>query len=214
MASALGNFGYNAFFMASVPHAPTSELKQIALLDGWPHGWTQHYEANNYFKDDPIAQWGIASLSPFKWSDVRYDGKAWPRAAEVMGAAGEFGLKEGFGIPIHRSESLDAVTMAGEKPDFDGQAKRAIHLIALYAHSKAIGLMRVHAPKSRRILTEGEREVLAWTAAGKSSWDISVILNISESTVIWRIERARKKLNAVNRTQAVVEALRAKEITL
>jgi len=214
MASALANFGYTAFFIASVPHAPASELKQIGLLDGWPEGWTQHYEKENYFKDDPVAQRGLSSVSPFKWSDVRYDRDTWPRAVEVMGTAAEFGLREGLGIPIHRSESLDAVTMAGDKPDFDSRAMRAIHLIALYAHSKATGLMRANAPRPRRILSEAEREALTWTAAGKSSWETSVILNISESAVIWRIERARQKLNAANRTQAVVEAIRAREILL
>jgi LuxR family transcriptional regulator, quorum-sensing system regulator BjaR1 len=214
MATALSNFGYNAFLIASVPHAPADELKQISLLDGWPQGWTKQYEEQNFFKDDPVAQYGLASVSPFRWSDVHYDRKQAPRSALVMDTASEFGLKEGFGIPIHRSDSLDAVTMAGEKPDFDSRARQAIHLIALYAHSKAIGLIRAASSPSRRILTDGEREVLAWTAAGKSSWEISVILHISESTVIWRIQRASRKLNAVNRTQAVVEAIRAKEIQL
>lgn len=215
MAAALGNFGYSAFLIASVPNARAEDLKQISLLDGWPEGWNRKYEEENYFRDDPVAKYGLSSVTPFRWSDVQYDRRTWPRAAEVMGAAAEFGLKDGFGIPICRSDSLDAVTMAGEKPEFHSHAVRAIHLIALYAHSTAAALMR--ANRSRQlppILTTGEREVLSWAAAGKSSWEISVILNISESTVIWRFQQASRKLKAVNRTQAVVEAIRAKEITL
>src|ERR1043166_8798979 len=64
----------------------------------------------------------------------------------------------------------------------------------------------------RRELTLREREVLQWIAAGKSSWDVSVILGISERTVNWLISRAGRKLNAVNRTHAVVNAIRAGQI--
>jgi len=55
---------------------------------------------------------------------------------------------------------------------------------------------------------------LSWVAVGKSSWEISMILGISEATVMWRIKRASAKLDAVNRTQAVVNAIRAGEIQI
>jgi DNA-binding CsgD family transcriptional regulator len=63
-------------------------------------------------------------------------------------------------------------------------------------------------------LTAGERDVLRWTAEGKSTWEISVILEISEATVFWRIKNAVAKLDAMNRTHAVIKAIRAKEINL
>lgn len=215
LALSLGQFGYTSFMVVSVPSAPGGELKQIALLDGWPDGWTEHYEKEGYFQHDPVAAFGLKSTEPFNWSDVHYDAERQPRSAEVMRAAADIGLKEGFGIPIVRAGSIDAVTMAGERPDFDSRAKRAIHLIGLYAHSKAISLLHDKpAIRAHSLLTKGEREVLTWTAAGKSSWEISVILNISEATVIWRVQRACRKLNAVNRTQAVVNAIRAKEINI
>ena len=113
---------------------------------------------------------------------------------------------------LHR---IAKACLAGERPDFDNTARRAIHMIALYAHSKTLALIRrTDSVRDRKVLSKGEREALSWTAAGKSSWEISVILGISEATVIWRIQRACAKLNAVNRTQAVVNAIRAKEISI
>ncbi len=41
---------------------------------------------------------------------------------------------------------------------------------------------------------------------GKSSWEISVILNISERTVNFHIYNIMQKLEAVNRTHAVAVA--------
>ena len=52
-------------------------------------------------------------------------------------------------------------------------------------------------------LTARERDVLTWVADGKSDWEISVILGLSQTTVRFHVDNARRKLGAVNRAQAV-----------
>lgn len=69
-------------------------------------------------------------------------------------------------------------------------------------------------PCIRQRLTPREREVLTWAAAGKSAWETSTILGISEATVITHLENIRRKLNVANPTQAVVAALRSGELPL
>src|SRR5438067_2406437 len=83
--------------------------------------------------------------------------------------------------------------VAGPKPDFDPVAKRAIHLIALYAHAKVLAIVGTQKLAEHTRLSSGEREVLTWIAAGKSNWEISEILGIPESTVDWRVRNATKK---------------------
>lgn len=55
-------------------------------------------------------------------------------------------------------------------------------------------------------LTRRERQALYWAAAGKSYWEIAVILGITERTVRYFMSNARRKLNVVSNTQAVAEA--------
>ena len=50
--------------------------------------------------------------------------------------------------------------------------------------------------------------MLGWLKRGKSSWDISVILSISERTVNYHVDNIIRKLGVTNRLQAVFEALR------
>ena len=57
------------------------------------------------------------------------------------------------------------------------------------------------------LLSDREKQCLGWAAAGKSSWDISVILNISEHTVNFHVKNAMKKLGTTRRTCAVVKAI-------
>lgn len=52
-------------------------------------------------------------------------------------------------------------------------------------------------------LTRRERDSLALVAEGKTDWEISVILGIAEAAVRFHVDIARRKLSAVNRTQAV-----------
>lgn len=57
------------------------------------------------------------------------------------------------------------------------------------------------------LLSQREREVLQWLKEGKSSWEISVILGITERTVNFHVRNIMGKLNAVSRTQAVAIAV-------
>ncbi|WP_281436299.1 helix-turn-helix transcriptional regulator [Ciceribacter sp. L1K22] len=60
----------------------------------------------------------------------------------------------------------------------------------------------------REKLSARELECLRWSAAGKSSEEIAVILNISGHTVISYLKSAMRKLDSVNRMQAVARACR------
>jgi len=56
-------------------------------------------------------------------------------------------------------------------------------------------------------LTERECVCLYWTAHGKTSWEIAVILGVSESTATFHLRNAGSKLQASNRAHAIAKAL-------
>ncbi|WP_416352828.1 response regulator transcription factor [Nitratireductor aquibiodomus] len=57
-------------------------------------------------------------------------------------------------------------------------------------------------------LTPREKECLQWAALGKSEWEVSQILGISEHTAEKHLLNAKTKLGASNRVHAVAEAIR------
>lgn len=57
------------------------------------------------------------------------------------------------------------------------------------------------------LLSPREKEVLSWTACGKTGNEISQILGLSEETIWAHIKTATRKLNATNKTHAVAIAL-------
>jgi DNA-binding NarL/FixJ family response regulator len=53
-------------------------------------------------------------------------------------------------------------------------------------------------------LTDREIEVLTWVARGKSSIDISILMNISERTVNFHVNNVIRKLGVTTRVQAAI----------
>ncbi len=66
--------------------------------------------------------------------------------------------------------------------------------------------------KKHVTLSPREKEVFKWLRKGKTSWDISVILNITERTVNFHINNVIQKLNAVSRAQALAITIEAELI--
>jgi transcriptional regulator EpsA len=62
-------------------------------------------------------------------------------------------------------------------------------------------------PAVESVLTARETEILQWIYHGKSNIEIGMILNISALTVKNHVQKILRKLNVLNRTQAIGKAL-------
>ena len=56
-------------------------------------------------------------------------------------------------------------------------------------------------------LSKREQDCLRWSIEGKSSWEISVILGLSERTVNFHFNNIIEKTNSVNRYQAIAKCI-------
>lgn len=62
-------------------------------------------------------------------------------------------------------------------------------------------------PEEARRITTREEEILRWVSLGKSNFEVGAILGISPLTVKNHVQKILRKLNVVNRAQAVGKAL-------
>ena len=58
-------------------------------------------------------------------------------------------------------------------------------------------------------LTKRELDALSWTAQGKTAWEVSVILGMSEKTVNFHLGNAMRKLQVSSKHQAVLKCVAA-----
>lgn len=59
--------------------------------------------------------------------------------------------------------------------------------------------------RSKRALSERQREILHWLHEGKTNWEIAMILNLSELNVKYHIDQIFQKLGVRSRAQAVAK---------
>ena len=65
-----------------------------------------------------------------------------------------------------------------------------------------------HVSLTEMRVTPRETQILGWVAAGKSDWAIGRILRISDKTVNFHVENAKRKFGVGTRLQAVTAAMR------
>lgn len=208
---AIAEFGFDSYIMTAVDER---DVTQRVMASGWNPEWVAIHTERKLKEADPVRRQVLRSVNPFFWSEASYDPQREPRAKQVMDLAADFRMKEGFCVPIREGSSVRAISIAGEKPDRGPGIKAVLHIVSLFTYSRFCGLIKSELPPSHSLLTYREREALRWVSIGKSDWDISTILRISERTARAHVENAMHKLKAANRTAAVTEALSRGEIPL
>jgi LuxR family quorum sensing-dependent transcriptional regulator len=208
------DFGLSCFMTGFVP-APHKPFEPYILLHNWPLAWFKRYMDNAYMDIDPVIRKTRNTFEPFAWSEAAYDRGKDPLAHKVMCEATEFRLRAGYTVPLFtRSGDQGGMTFGGERFEASPDAKKALHLIAIYGHGKAraIAMARQRTVVATPKLSAREIEVLKWCAAGKTNSAIADILLVSATTIETHIARACRKLDCMNRTHAVAEAMRARLI--
>lgn len=214
LADAMAKFGFTALGINGLP-PPSEDADPRILTETTPEGFRDLYIHDRFYLVDHICAHARAAHEPFRYSEAPYDRTNSRGHERFMQALDIFDMGKGLIVPVGRPTTIPAcVWLAGKNPDLDDDSCQTVELIALFAASKAHALSRpldVGLRVSK--LTARERDVLQWIAAGKTSWEISVISGLSERAINRIIAGAMTKLNAVTRAQAVVNAIRTGEVT-
>lgn len=204
-------FSVEHFVASTIPGRELNRRQQMAhlLLNRWPEEWAIRYASRGYVAVDATVRQVKLSPEPFLWSELSPAIKDDDAARQVMNEASEFNLKEGCTLSL---KTLDGQTVlfsvGGSHLEIGTETRGMLMLIANYAISRAIMLKQEGETPRPIVLTAREREALQWAAEGKNDWEIGEIMNISEHGADKHMRSVRMKLGAINRTQAVAEALR------
>jgi DNA-binding CsgD family transcriptional regulator len=187
------------------------EYQPPAIVVNFPASWCDRYFEQKYYDIDPVVLRTPTLLRPFLWDQLANQCQLQPGEQLVLNESSEAGLKHGVSVPLFGPLGRVSVVSFASQFDDVEPLHRMSHLTAL-AWQFHIAFMEIARPEensqAKVHLSKRERDCLRWTAEGKSSWDIGMILNISENTASFHIKNAMRKLGTTSRTVAVVKAIR------
>jgi LuxR family quorum sensing-dependent transcriptional regulator len=129
-------------------------------------------------------------------------------------AAADFGMRQGISVPLYGLHGYEgAVSIAGHYVNAGAEALAYIHLVSVFAGTQMAKISSAERQRSP-VLSDREREVMAWAAFGKTAAETASHMNLAISTVDKQIASAMRKLGSATKAQAVAIALCEQQITL
>lgn len=178
---------------------------------GVPSEYFARYVSQKYDQHSPLVRRLRKETNPFRWEDLKYDKERQPRAHQVMTESWDFGLRSGWTIPVLVSGKLEGwVSVSASEPVEANTSFKELHVMALWAHRHAT--FRAGSSDHIKPLSPREREVLTRIATGMTTDQIADAYALSKRTVEYHVTNSMHKLGAATRTQAVVEAIKTRQI--
>ena len=182
-----------------------------------PQAYRESYESIGGGRNDPVMQHCRVKSMPIVWDQSTYVNAGQVQKWEHQA---QFGYRCGISWAMHLPKGLHflcGVDRADPLPDCPTEVSRLtanLQLFAVHAQEAAMRTLLPAAVEEVKVdaLTPRELECLRWTMEGKTAWELGRILGIAEQTAVRHLFNASKKLECVNKHQAVVKALRLRLI--
>lgn len=156
-------------------------------------------------QDNPFVSETISLMRPRFWDMKDYKFKKVARFKNDSGLTR--GLSSAFSEPGGKITYL-CLSKPVEKPH-----QRHLQIVDFLMPHLHHTFNRLYKPCSKDgflpSLSHRESEILKWVTEGKTNWEISEIVGISEATVKFHLLNIFRKLDVVNRGHAVAKALQS-----
>lgn len=209
-------FGMNCFLSGGLPSDKDDPGITNVLLNGWPDEWFLRYMGNDYIHQDVVISTLRNTINPFRWTDCIKSVPKKTTSSKIFNEAREFNLNDGFAIPIYSySGAQSGISFGTDKYELGARDEMALLIIGIYAFNRTRELQNGSensAIKKVMGLSPREFECLRWISIGKTNWEISQILSLSQRTIDSYVASMYKKMDVVNRASAIALACQAQVI--
>lgn len=208
--SSLGSkhgFGYFSYLANPDPHVT---FDKNIILTTYPKSWSERYRECEYHRIDPAVEYGLKGILPVDWTGIPKEDK---KISTFFGESREFGVHpNGITIPVrdqHGGRAVLAVNVeasAREWPALSRELVPDLTYLAFLFHNAALNITSQDF-RGKHELSDREIDIMRWTAHGKTRWETSVIMGLSEGTVKAYAASAIAKLGCASQAQAVARCI-------
>lgn len=193
-------------FSLATDHTALRQSQRFAVLSTCPSEWVERYRASALLRLDPIWTRLHEADYAFEHRPAHYAATAAGQAA--LAAWSEIGARDAVAVPLRSSGGALAVVIAtsGRELSSSPGELSALNLLGLHFYSRYLELCASPAPAGVS-LSETERQVLTWSARGKTKKEIAIVLGTSPHTVDYHQRKLLKKLEVSSVAAAVARAI-------
>ncbi len=175
------------------------------IINGnYPMEWLKVYAESNLFYVDPIIWHNFQSPGAQLWTETykEYGEKV---SQDFIDKSNDFGICYGAsgGLYDKVAEVSTIFTFASSRDRFEQHHKEILSIVSPHLHQAFLRIINQSHVDLLSSISEREKEIINWMKEGKTNWEISIILSISENTVKFHIKNIENKLSAVNKAHAI-----------
>ena len=209
-ADAMGFSLISGALLRGALHVPGVQITSVGNI---PQAYSQAAKNLGETRRDPVLTQLMASTAP-----VLYDQQTYVSAGvgELWEVQSPFGYRTGIAVKLHlpgNKHFLLGVDREEALPRSGAELMPVVaglQLLAAHALTAADRLLSASdGTQKMPKLTRRELDVLGWTSQGKTAWEVSVILGMSEKTVNFHLGNAMRKLGVTSKHQAVLKCVAA-----
>lgn len=200
--------GFTHYLFTTFPCGDCSGFEENHIFSNWPKVLTRTYHEDDLFHNSAlVAELRKSSLPVFFDRTAFESSVANQKNDRIAALFQKHGLRRTFAFVLHDADRQAYIfAFSGHRGDLSrGEVMAhvfgAMEFLDLHARYKV-------TEQPLESLSSREIECLRWSAAGKSSEEIAIILDLSPHTVVGYLKSAMRKLDSVNRMQAVARAFR------
>ena len=213
MRRLIARYGFGHFMIARLPLAEQQRFSERLVLSNWPSELVRQYDACETFQSSVLVERLRGTKLPVTGGAELLDAAGKPTdEAMVHRLLAHPEMGRHFAVQLHTSSGDPFVAMLSGRREPPVGVEQATLYLSLVQLFECLERTFDTGSSAREKLSSREIECLRWAAAGKSSDEIAIILGISTYTVSSYFKSATRKLDAVNRMQAIARAMRLKLI--
>ncbi|MDE1464308.1 autoinducer binding domain-containing protein [Spartinivicinus poritis] len=182
------------------------------VITNFPDEWMQRFEKKDYIYKDAPAQHCFKSITPIVWKDAYERPHATGIARKIINEAESFGLKNGLSIPVvaNNNRSVLSVCYDGKDKDFRHLLSKSILTLVGLTQTVQWKLLDSFAVEFFDLpkLSKRQKDCLHYLSHGYTNKEIANFMKLSHYTVTDIVCELLKTLNASNRTEAVMLAIK------
>ncbi|AUX72334.1 transcriptional regulator SdiA [Erwinia pyrifoliae] len=189
------------FYSLFIRHPVPFTRPKTFLYSNYPEDWLEHYFREDFYQLDPVLKMCGSPGKIWLWDD-----EAISSGVRVFENARNYGIFHGLSCSVmasNRSVGIFSMSTANSLKTIEltPVMELKIQYISELSMASLIKINDISMATTKLDLSQRELEILKWTAEGKTSAEISLILSISENTVNFHQKKMQKRFNAPNKTQ-------------